>query len=1186
MAQYSTLKAYIEEKIYENGTQSITGDLLQDVLKVMTDELGEYYQAGGVASPATDPGTPDAKVIYIATEAGSYSHFGGETLAAGEVALFIFTERWEKVTLGVLSSANGGVKTANLADGAVTTDKIANGAVEEGKIADASVTSDKLSSGAVTIEKIADGATTTDKIADKAVATGKLGDKAVTSGKIADKAVGTGQIGDEAVNESKIADAAVTTDKIAENAVATDKIADKAVIESKIQDGAVKTAKIGSKAVTTSKIDDKAVTTDKLGDKAVTTDKIAEGAVGSDQLAEGAFSAQNLADGSVSTDKIADDAVTAEKIADGAVTADKFADGSVTTAKIGSGAVTTEKIADGAVSRRKIADAAVTTNKIADGNVTGAKLQEGVRSVINVNALNEQMTAYGSAALARAAVPSALRILGLHIIYLLADGWFEDEFIGSDMSGWGTASNWRAAGPVSVSQNTLTIGGEYKGEVSTTYDVSLHSSETFDSLEALLADEDLNNLIPTIVRKGGMIIKFIKTSDNKYYQYRLMSNVWSVNPANWQGVDEQPTSASDNLVKSSGVANEIRIKSFNPNIYNLSTMPQYPMGITNGHWDYTGERKHIAIPAVAGMSIAITANADGRALISFLKSYSPKLYTPVQYSEATGYSDRIELQANERGTYIVPNDCVVIVIEAGTLLPADIVLDHYSLKSNIMSAIGYNVNRQKNEEIAQLGYTLVDYYLQVSGWVSNGIRKCLILAVKPGDVIKYTQKDFGVFYTFLKSFDFADVESNLDVCSGYDFRNYAEQLNNGVTAPSDAAYMCITYWVDVPDRLPIECLINDLNLFIEHISVIEKINALHPNESDVKEYNLTNEYVESYLNNVHYSTLQVDADDAFFFTKQNVSAYAQDITGIRKDMALPIEIVIPNTGASSYSLLISESPNFGSPITMTVTPSVVTINWLKVNTNYWYAIMGGTTLIKQGRIITKGERRLNPCESIYNIRDLGGQVGLNGKRIRQGLLFRGGVATNMTTADQTIMENYLGIELVCGLAENTEDDNLFSVTTFHPYNLLQFAELSGNISVRRQYIVYIRKIIDYIKEGKPVYYHCSGGADRTGLMSAMFEGLCGVSENDICKDYELTSFSRYIDGNPLSRTRRGAYNENGDYQYRNVGFGNAMKFVRSQTGETYTDKWVSLLTDSAINGDGYTALTLAEIEIIREALLE
>ena len=496
MAQYSNLKAYIEEKIYENGTQAITGDILQDVLKVMTDDLGDFYQTGGVASPSTDPGTPDAKVIYIATEAGTYTNFGGITLAAGEVALLIFETSWTKETLNVLSAANGGVKTANLADGAVTTEKIAGGAVETAKIADNAVTSGKVADGAIGTAKIADGAIGADKIAANAVESAKIKNGAVTEGKINDGAVTAGKIASNAVTTGKIKDDAVTSDKIANNAVGNDQLASGAVHAGNIADGAVTAPKIGGGAVTSGKIGSGAVTEEKIADGAVTSDKIANGAVGSDQLAEGAFSAQNLADGSVTTDKLADEAVTAEKIADGAVTAGKFADGSVSTAKLASGAVITEKIGDGMVTRQKLADSsvgtskiidgavttakvadanvttakiadanvttgkladgAVTTAKIADGNVTGAKLQEGVRPVINVNALNEQTSAYGSAALARAAVPSSLRILGLHIIYLLAGGWFEDEYIGSDVSGWGTASNWRAVEPVSVSQNTET----------------------------------------------------------------------------------------------------------------------------------------------------------------------------------------------------------------------------------------------------------------------------------------------------------------------------------------------------------------------------------------------------------------------------------------------------------------------------------------------------------------------------------------------------------------------------------------------------------------------------------------------------------------------------------------------------------------------------------------------------------
>jgi len=377
MAQYSNLKAYIEEKIYENGTQAITGDILQDVLKVMTDDLGEFYQMGGVASPSTDPGTPDAKVIYFATEAGTYTNFGGITIEAGEVALLIFETSWTKETLNVLSSANGGVKTANLADGAVTTEKIAGGAVETAKIANNAVTSGKVADGAIGTAKIADGAIGADKIAANAVESAKIKNGAVTEGKINDGAVTAGKIASNAVTTDKIKDDAVTSDKIANNAVGNDQIASGAVHAGNIADGAVTAPKIGGGAVTSGKIGSGAVTEEKIADGAVTASKIADGAVGSDQLAEGAFSAQNLADGSVTTDKLADDAVTAEKIADGAVTADKFANGSVTTIKLGSGAVTTEKIGDGMVTRQKLADSSVGTSKIIDGAVTTDKVADG-----------------------------------------------------------------------------------------------------------------------------------------------------------------------------------------------------------------------------------------------------------------------------------------------------------------------------------------------------------------------------------------------------------------------------------------------------------------------------------------------------------------------------------------------------------------------------------------------------------------------------------------------------------------------------------------------------------------------------------------------------------------------------------------------------------------------------------------
>lgn len=86
------------------------------------------------------------------------------------------------------------------------------------------------------------------------------------------------------------------------------------------------------------------------------------------------------------------------------------------------------------------------------------------------------------------------------------------------------------------------------------YDVSARNNDaTFESLQSLLSSDNLSTLIPTAVRSGGMTIRFVQSSDNKYVQYRLMSNDFSTTVSDWQGVDDVPTAESDNLVKSGGV---------------------------------------------------------------------------------------------------------------------------------------------------------------------------------------------------------------------------------------------------------------------------------------------------------------------------------------------------------------------------------------------------------------------------------------------------------------------------------------------------------------------------------------------------------------------------------------------------------------------------------------------------------
>lgn len=102
-----------------------------------------------------------------------------------------------------------------------------------------------------------------------------------------------------------------------------------------------------------------------------------------------------------------------------------------------------------------------------------------------------------------------------------------------------------------------TVGAILDGLNDGIYDVSKRNptggpnSDGKFTLEYILSNAD--TLIPTSRRHGGMIISFVDSSDDKYVQYRLMSQTFSTTESDWQGVDDEPTAGSNNLVESGGV---------------------------------------------------------------------------------------------------------------------------------------------------------------------------------------------------------------------------------------------------------------------------------------------------------------------------------------------------------------------------------------------------------------------------------------------------------------------------------------------------------------------------------------------------------------------------------------------------------------------------------------------------------
>lgn len=109
MGNYEQLKEAIKAVIKTNGKQEITGQVMQDALLAITSSFGQGALFAGIATPETNPLTPDQNVFYLASQSGVYPNFNGLSIADGEIVVFSLSNgQWAKQ---ILSLGGGGSVT-------------------------------------------------------------------------------------------------------------------------------------------------------------------------------------------------------------------------------------------------------------------------------------------------------------------------------------------------------------------------------------------------------------------------------------------------------------------------------------------------------------------------------------------------------------------------------------------------------------------------------------------------------------------------------------------------------------------------------------------------------------------------------------------------------------------------------------------------------------------------------------------------------------------------------------------------------------------------------------------------------------------------------------------------------------------------------------------------------------------
>ncbi len=291
-----------------------------------------------------------------------------------------------------------------------------------------------------------------------------------------------------------------------------------------------------------------------------------------------------------------------------------------------------------------------------------------------------------------------------------------------------------------------------------------------------------------------------------------------------------------------------------------------------------------------------------------------------------------------------------------------------------------------------------------------------------------------------------------------------------------------------------------------------------------------------------YEATDLDAHDTHDILNDNVKQYLAAETEEEVIAALngehePYNDQVRKTltwdvgNGSSYTVEVSTEQDFKKFKSYQTNRKSLTLpGTLIPGTRYYYRIKDGSGnyILSNRAFDVDGTYTLRTIavEGVSNVRDIGGWTAKDGHKVLYGKIYRGGRLENITDNGKDTLVNELDIRTELDLRSSTQDgqrsfyDEKFEYVNsggLNQYTMLVPDYTSPEIEGRpgSHYTfdnttpATMKKIFDILADRSqyPIYYHCNAGADRTGSITYIINGLLGVSYEDLAKDFELTSFS-------------------------------------------------------------------------------